>query len=511
MTGISRWSDPGACFSCSPGLADTGGRKPLGRRSARARLAALPSPAQTVSGSPHGINVHLASDAALAKVAEAGIPWIRIDVNWNAIEAERGRFDFSQVDRVVATARRHGLSIYATLAYTPGWANGGLGAAYPAADVNLWKNFVKVAVLRYRDSIRYWGIWNEPNVPEFYARSKDTFLNQVFLPAALEIRTSAPAAFVVGPELAHLTSSGSEWYFWLKYILQNAASWIDVVSHHVYEDRGVYYLYELLETGDGLLPSVKQVVADAGCGGKPFWVTEVGWQTAKVSEQTQADRYLEMLQKRASRNYPAKVFFYELSDPPAAGSVPWGILRANLSAKPAYGVYKDYIAGKYPGTEDPDPVINDKKCFAEQLTPAEGETPAAMLDALRTLREHLASAPDTRWAVRRYHGDGELALEAVLADRRLLDEATRLLAGASQLVRDEGFLALFHPLPAELQGGAARAADLFLRGTRDEPRYESLRSLLRQWLPLRRQPPLEWLTVLGPGEDDRGRRGHQPR
>jgi len=466
-----------------------------------ALVAIQPAQAQTVSGSPHGINVHLASDAALAKVAEAGIPWIRIDVNWNAIEPARGRWDFSQVDRVVATARARGLSIFATLAYTPGWANGGLGAAYPADDVNLWKNFVKVAVTRYRDSIRYWGIWNEPNLPEFYARSKENFLNQVFLPAALEIRTSAPAAFIVGPDLAHLTSTGNEWYFWLKYILQNAANWIDVVSHHVYEDKGVYYLFELLESGDGLLPSVKSVVSEAGCGGKPFWLTEVGWQTAKVTEQTQADRYLEMLQGQATRGYPIKVFFYELVDPPQAGSVPWGILHSDLSAKPAYTVYKDYIAGKYAGGDNSDPGSDDKTCLSESLAPAGSDRAAALLAPLRSLRDQLASAPDTLWAVDRYYREGELALEAVRADRRLLEETTRLLAAVSDLAREEGGAALFRPLPGSLRQDTETVAARFLQSVRGDARFDPMRQLLLRWLPMSRQTPLEWLSTLGPRAD----------
>jgi len=463
--------------------------------------AIRPALAQTVSGSPHGVNVHLASDAALAKVAEAGIPWIRIDVNWNAIEPARGQWDFSQVDRVVATARARGLSIFATLAYTPAWANGGLGAAYPADDVSLWKNFVKVAVTRYRDSIRYWGIWNEPNLPNFYARGKENFLNQVFLPAALEIRTSAPAAFIVGPDLAHLTSTGNEWYFWLKYILQNAANWIDVVSHHVYEDKGVYYLFELLETGDGLLPSVKSVVSEAGCGGKPFWLTEVGWQTAKVTEQTQADRYLEMLQGRVTRDYPTKVFFYELVDPPEAGSIPWGILHSDLSAKPAYTVYKDYIAGKYADSDDTDPGGDDKKCFSESLAPAGEDQAAALLAPLRSLRDQLAGAPDTRWAVDRYYREGGLALEAVRADRRLWGETSRLLTAASDLVRNEGSAAFFRPLPGPLQESAAAVVAGFLQQVRGDARFDSLRRLLQRWLPMSRQTPLEWLSTLGPRAD----------
>jgi len=206
----------------------------------------------------------------------AGITWIRVDVNWPQIEGSKGDFNFTELDRVATYAAANGLSVYATIAYTPVWANGNVGFNYPAADINDWKNFVATIVTRYKTKIKYWGIWNEPNLRNFFGFGKDIFVQNVLLPAVQTIRTVDPSAFIVGPELAHLTSSGVEWYFWMKYILDNAGGYFDIISHHIYEDLGVYVMYELLEVGDNLIPSVKQIIEESGQGGKPFWITETG-------------------------------------------------------------------------------------------------------------------------------------------------------------------------------------------------------------------------------------------
>ena len=233
-------------------------------------LAAAQLTAVTISPLPYGINVHLAQNETLAKVKAAGITWIRIDVNWSVIEASKGKAVYTDVDRVVNYAAANGLSVYASIGSTPGWANGKKGSTYPAGNVADWKNFVARTVARYKNQVKYWGIWNEPNLKNFFALGKDKFVQQILLPAAQTIRGADPAAFIVGPELSHKTEAGTEWYFWMKYILDNAGSYFDIISHHIYEDHGVYYMYELLEQGDQFIPAVKTDRRGCGTGRQAF-------------------------------------------------------------------------------------------------------------------------------------------------------------------------------------------------------------------------------------------------
>ena len=427
---------------------------------------AMPSAAITISPLPYGINVHLVRNEVLAKVKAAGIAWIRIDIDWSVIEASKGRFSYGEVDRVVNYASSNGLSIYASIGNTPGWANGKKGKNYPAAHAADWKSFVNRTITRYKSKVKYWGIWNEPNLRYFFALGKDKYVQQVLLPAVQTIRSADPAAFIVGPELAHLTSPGTEWYFWMKYILDNAGGYFDIISHHLYEDLGIYYMYELLENGDKLIPAVKKIVEESGQGNKPFWITETGWNTSQYSEAMQANRYLDMLHTRARKNYPHKVFFYEISDDPRPSVLPWGILHSNLEAKPAYNTYKDYIAGLLPDPGNPDEDKVDKKCYAEQT--AGNGAPAAVNPALQGLlraRDFLRgySASAARAVDIYYEWNGEF-LEIALADSRVFNLGREILEQATALQAEPTWTTMDQPLPEAL----CRNARLLARIIRDE-------------------------------------------
>ncbi len=382
-----------------------------------------------VSTQPYGINVHLESDDVLAKVVSAGIKWIRAEITWAAIEPVQGQFYWADVDRVVNYAAANGLSPLMIIAYTPNWANGNKGRQYPPNNINHWENFVRTAINRYKDRVKYWSIWNEPNSPEFFAEGKDVFVSQIFLPAAMVIKNTDPGAFIVGPELAHVTGTGSEWYFWMKYILNLGGNYIDIISHHIYKNEGVTHIYELLEMGETLIPPVTDILEETGQQDKPFWITETGWNTADMAESEQSELYLDMLRQRRTKGFPHKIFFYEIQDDPAAGIKPWGILRADNNDKPAYAVYRDFIDGKYPedGGGDDNGSDNKKLCSSEKVAYNSFQRVRAeqVLSSLRLFRDDFSQySPAASALVKVYYAKS--------------DEVSRLLLGDSRLFRLSG-------------------------------------------------------------------------
>lgn len=408
-----------------------------------------------VSILPYGVNVHLVNNGVLQKVVDAGIKWIRTGANWSAVEIRKGSFDWTQVDRVVNYADSHDLSILFVIAYTPGWANGNKGFTYPPDNVNDWENFVRITVNRYKDKVKYWNIWNEPNSLDFFALGKDVFVEKIFLPAARVIRSTDPGAFIVGPGLAHLNSLNAEWYFWLKYILTQCSDYIDIVSHQIYKNEGVYYLYELLEIGEALIPSVQSIIEETGNGSKPLWITETGWNTREFSESVQADRYLEMLQQQREKRYPDKIFFYEIIDDPAPGIDPWGILRSDGSEKPAYNVYKDFIAGLYPhngGGGDNNGDAGKKKCYAEETTSAACISGRAqVLSHLRFFRDTLNHfSPAGQRLTRDYYRFNRQFLELSLSDSRIYRLGLELIYDAHRFIAKNKNDYLSQPLEADM-------------------------------------------------------------
>ncbi len=381
--------------------------------------------------SPFGINAHLGNNTVLSKIKNAGIEWIRIDFYWSEIEKTKGTFDYKEIDRIVKYCRENEIYIVGILSSSPLWSNNGKGINYPPDNLNDWKNFVASSVKRYRNDIKHWNIWNEPNVKKFFALEKDIFVRDIFLPAAATIRIDSPLSFIVGPELAHLEGEGSEWYFWMKYILTECKDYIDIVSHHIYKNSGVYSIFESLEIGENILPSVKKVIEDSGFASSPFWITETGWDTELFSEEEQGNRYLEFLKEMRLRDYPDKIFFYQILDDSTPGVRPWGIVKSDFTEKPAYGIYRDFISGLYP--EDPETNSEElsKKCYMEEsIARSSLKNKSRVLTNLRKARDILNNIPVMSRLISWYYNSGpvlkKIADEIPLFRRFSLDTATMI-------------------------------------------------------------------------------------
>ena len=291
---------------------------------------------------PYGINAHLPTSALLDRVAAAGIAWIRLDFNWFMMEPEPGVYDWTMTDTAVGEARARGLNVYATLAYSPGWANGGQAPNTPPVDPQDWYAFVYTTVSRYRGSVQHWGMWNEPNFTHFFSGSLDQYIDVILRVGAQAVRDADPSGYVLGPELAQ----EGDWWRWLHAVLERGAEAIDIVTQHSYQDDGRDVLRRLggpVEPWNR--PRVRDVLEGTGAADKPLWLTETGWNTAKVSETAQADCYEQVLEGVAAHDWLERVFFYALADEPGSPDQ-WGILHSDLTPKPAYEAYQRYIASR---------------------------------------------------------------------------------------------------------------------------------------------------------------------
>jgi hypothetical protein len=361
---------PGRCHR--PALRARGGPRRAGSRSGRVKgpatapatgllvaVAILLLAAPAAASSPYGINVHAPQgaqlDFLLGRVQAAGIDWVRIDFVWADVETSPGVFDWSVYDGIAAAATARGINVFATLAYTPQWATHGPATTGVPDDPAAWADFCARAARRYASSIHFWGLWNEPNLPRFWSGSRQQYIDDILIPGADAIHQASATARVGGPELAHVAST--QWFYWLRDILGQAGNRLDFVTHHVYDSDGNRAVTDRLNGstpfgGDPSLwtlvePSVKEVLKDAHGWGKPFWLTETGWQSGAVSEGTQATWYAGLLSDwfagQGGQEWINQIFFYEIEDPPPPPSLTWGVLRSDGSPKPAYVAYQNFI------------------------------------------------------------------------------------------------------------------------------------------------------------------------
>jgi beta-xylosidase len=329
-------------------------------------IGSLVADRAAAQGNPYGMDIHSPTGTELTlfmdKLQAAGIGWAHVAVIWPYVEGTRGSFDWSVYDEIVATAKARNIKILATILYTPSWATTDpTWTGIP--DTAAWMDFCSNAARRYQGAIDYWGVWNEPNLSEFWSGTRQQYIDLLLKPAADAIHAANPSAQVGGPALAHLTSA--KWYDWLDDIISQAGDHIDFVTHHVYDTGGNRKVTSKLN--DSTLfggtpdlwflepPSVREVLQHAGWFGKPFWLTETGWQSQTSGEALEATYYAGMLSdwftNFSGQTWIDKIFFYEMIDFPPNGTT-WGILHADGTPKLAYFAYRDFIAGRQPSSTD---------------------------------------------------------------------------------------------------------------------------------------------------------------
>jgi hypothetical protein len=331
-----------------------------------ALLFALPASAQKMlyvpdnrEGWPWGFCTHVVQGQHPAETQQAidelGAPWVRIDADWNGIEPQQGQFYWDLMDSVVNNARARGEIIYATLAYTPQWATDGpLRSGVPRSPDH-YRNFVTAVVGRYKDRVKHWGIWNEPEGVQFWTGSQQQFVDLVLKPGAEAIRAADPGALVLGFD------SGND--DWLDAVFKlGGGNYLDVITVHVYAccdntDDVAKVLLRLDCTGGWPWDKCrKKAIDNNGLGSKPVWVTEVGWKTQTPEwEQKQATLYTQLLDEMRKRSsWWKKTIFYELYDAepcdPGKDNC-WGIIHPDWSRKPAFDAVKQYIVAHQPRAE----------------------------------------------------------------------------------------------------------------------------------------------------------------
>jgi len=196
-----------------------------------------------------GINADLSRmdaaqrEEALAAMETAGFRWLRQRFPWDAIEPERGVYDWARWDEFVEGVGRHNLRLIAVLDGSPEWARANEDVGNPLAppvETRDFGDFVEVFAARYGDRIDHYQIWDEPNIaPHWGAREIDPVAYARLLrEGAIRIRAADPETTILLAALAPNVETGganlSELSFLDALYQQGAAEWFDVVAAQLY-------------------------------------------------------------------------------------------------------------------------------------------------------------------------------------------------------------------------------------------------------------------------------------
>jgi hypothetical protein len=213
----------------------------------------------------------------------AGVGALRLwdsHTSWTYLNPQRGVFDWTQLDRWLNLAAAHNVDVLYTFGVTPAWAAANPtqsceyqpGACSPPANLADWDAFVSAIVSHSAGRIRYWELWNEPNLNEFWAGNAQV-LAQMAQRAYAIIKSIDPNAVVLTPAA---TASNSDAGSWLnQFFSAGGGSSTDVVAFHGYLPNSETAPEQLTT----VLDSINAAMAANGQSGKPVWDTEASWGT----------------------------------------------------------------------------------------------------------------------------------------------------------------------------------------------------------------------------------------
>jgi len=293
---------------------------------------------EQVGVNPYGVNTFLEQEVEEAKVRrslemvrDAGFGWIRQEFPWEDIEiSAKGDFwdhqwdhsAWDKYDRIVDISQEMELEIIARLDNPPGWARSdpGAGDRAPPDDLGDYGDFVEAVVSRYKGRIRYYQIWNEPNIyPEWGEGPADPESYTALLIEGYDRAKAAdPDCVVLAAGLAPTLETGpqnlNDLAFLERMYAAGAKDHFDIMSVMAYGlwtgpgDRRV----DPERTNFSRPILIREIMVQHGDEHKPIWVSEAGWNAAppgmeapygRVSEEQQAG-YAVAAYRRANEEWP---------------------------------------------------------------------------------------------------------------------------------------------------------------------------------------------------------------
>ena len=135
--------------------------------------------------------------------SEIGIKILREDISWDLMQPSKDRWNFEPFDRVVNLFGEQGVEIQAIYDYCPHWATAkdwkpldSTKRGVPRPDYDLWRTFIAEFSKRYKDTIRYGEVWNEPDLIGFANYSVEEYI-QLMKIAYEEVKKYAPNTYVL--------------------------------------------------------------------------------------------------------------------------------------------------------------------------------------------------------------------------------------------------------------------------------------------------------------------------
>jgi O-antigen ligase len=154
--------------------------------------------------------------ADMARLAENGVGWIRLRVDWAPIEAAPGVYVWDAVDAAVADIIAAGRVPMLVLNGSPAWARAPRDRMpvdnphAPPADFTTFAEFSAAVAQRYGEQVRFYQIWDEPNIAPHWGdrHVEPVHYAQLLRLSAAAVRAADPDAQIISAALAPTRDRG---------------------------------------------------------------------------------------------------------------------------------------------------------------------------------------------------------------------------------------------------------------------------------------------------------------
>lgn len=288
-------------------------------------------------------------EKSVSLMQEAGVGWVRIDFLWSDIEPQEGKFDFTKYDCIVQLLRSKGIHILGILHYSTDWASACGKWNCPPSENKFFVNYVAQVVRRYKDQVKYWELWNEPDSPTYWKeqdglKSYCVLLKEVYI-AAKQID---PECKILNGGIANGASS-------INHLYDNGAKdYFDILNIHFFQNPLNPGSIKAVASYPKLAYKIMQRNGD---GDKKIWITEIGcpgvkrglsvdnwWMDKNPTDNKQAkwlkDVYTELL-KNPHVEKVFWAFFRDTKNHWNNGVDYFGLVRWDFSRKPSFYAYQE--------------------------------------------------------------------------------------------------------------------------------------------------------------------------
>jgi hypothetical protein len=324
---------------------------------------------------------------------QLGVPWVKMQVRWENMEAERDQYDWFETDTFLPAAQAQGLEVLLSIVTAPDWAR------EPGADLSMhgppasnadYVEFVTRLVERYPGMIHAIEVWNEQNLDrEWKSVNGLSAANYVNLlrDTFLAVKNIDPGILIVSGALSPtgVSDGVSAWddFLYMDQMIQAGLLGVSdcVGAHHngynispllrwdqipndptaayrgPFPDGNPHHSWSFRST----LEAYHNKIRLAG-GDQNLCVTEFGWATADDldgvpeglefaydnTSQEQAQYIVEALDFMSESGFVRLGFLWNLNYGPQAGwsaeneNVPYSLIGPDFVFRPGFDAARDW-------------------------------------------------------------------------------------------------------------------------------------------------------------------------